>query len=351
LLRRFKANGTTAGLSRDGKTIAYQDGRIKLVDLATGKEIGQLAGHSDMVITGLAFSEDNKSLISAGEDMTIRVWNIARAKEIYRISGAGNRGLVLSPDGKVLAAIAGCTIRMWEVDTGKELLAFDGHRDKVQTIAMSPDGKTLASVGISDKTVHLWDTASSKEIRRCTGHEDWVVSLTFSPNGKILASGGGTRDPTICLWEVTTGTILRQLPANSGGFAPVSMAFSPDGKLLASAGRGFAIHLWEVETGKKIAQISNNQEVIAFSPAGKFLASAAPLRLWDISTGFQVRRMENSPPRASTLAFSPDGKTLAWGNRSGDGRGSKSYDQTKAPMPLSWFGIPASRVRDYQEKT
>ena len=334
LLRRFKANGTTAALSRDGKTIAYQDGRIKLVDLATGKEIGQLAGHSDMVITGLAFSPDCNSLISAGEDMTIRVWNMltaktirvwntVTAKEIYRIAGVGKLGLALSPDGKILAAIAGCTIRMWEVNTGTEVLAFDGHRDKVQTIALSPDGKTLASVGISNKTVHLWDTASSKEIRRCTGHEDWVISLTFSPNGKILASGGGTRDPTICLWEVTTGKILRQLPANSGGFAPVSMAFSPDGKLLASAGRGFAINLWEVETGKKIRQISFNLDVIAFSPAGKFLASAGPVRLWHAATGNEERQMENSPPRVSTLAFSPDGKTLAGGIRSENDSGFK----------------------------
>ena len=114
-----------------------------------------------------------------------------------------------------------------------------GHSDPVYSVAFSPDGRTLAS-GSYDNTIKLWDVQSQREIATLTGHSDPVYSVAFSPDGRTLASG--TWDKTIKLWDVQSQRQIATLTGHSNDV--MSVAFSPDGRMLASGSRDKTIKLW-----------------------------------------------------------------------------------------------------------
>ncbi|MEH1967410.1 serine/threonine-protein kinase [Nostoc sp.] len=154
---------------------------------------------------------------------------------------------------------------------------------RVNTIAISPDGYTLASSG-DDKNIKLWDLNTKKVLASLSGHSQAVKSVTFSPDGKILATASD--DKTIKLWQVETLEEICTLLGHS--HTVKSVAFSPDGQILASGSWDKTIKLWDVNTGREICTITGHQlqvNSVAFSPQGQLLASASydrTIRLWQI---------------------------------------------------------------------
>ena len=229
--------------------------------------------------------------------------------------------ITCTPDGALLAVASQTGIWIYDVQTGKELALLTGHTGRINSIAFSPNGHTLAS-GSSDNTVLLWNVAMWTEIGRLEGHTGRVNSASFSPDGRTLASWGD--DNTLRLWDVGTLTQIHTLEGHTGSVESIS--FSPDGQTLASGGIDEIVRLWDVAMRTEIGTLEGHTGYVgsvSFSPDGKTIASGShdrTVRLWDVATQTEIGVLKGHTGWVNSVSFSPDGQTLAsGGNAYGDG--------------------------------
>jgi WD40 repeat protein len=341
--------GVVPSLSPDGKLLAWGDGpAARLVSLQTGKETNADAGHAGAP-TDVLFTRDGKSLLTSGDDATVRRWDAANGKEIGQVTlpGKSYAFVALSPDERVVAAgdTTG-TVHLIDAATGAEkhslpppLQAFG------RAVTFSPDGRWLAAVSPLSPAVEVYDVAGGK-VKHAL---QLPAAQAAAPGGVIVFGARGTRraffspdgryvaatDGDIVLWDALTGREERQLTVPQG-VQVRSAVFSPDGRLIAAETTTGEINVWEVASGQKrltinapahpgptkpraaIAVISNaggmaSPVTLAFSPNGRLLAQTdnRKARLWDVYTGQEVGGFEGHRGPLTGMAFSPDGRRLA----------------------------------------
>jgi WD40 repeat protein/uncharacterized caspase-like protein len=357
------AKVTSLTFSSDGKTLASasMDKTARLWDVGKQSEIKTLRGHEEWV-NSVSFSPDGRTLASAtgalsstGIENKIRLWDVRNGQELASFAERGRKtfGLATSPDGRKIVHFSTdsrqTTFDVWDLPKGQKAHSF-----KVPywifSVEFSPDGSVLVA-GARDQTAIFFDANTGQFLRAFKGHADTVFSATISPDGKRLATGSA--DLTIKIWDAETGRELRTLRGHSQDVK--SVVFNPDGKLLASTSLDKTIRLWDVDSGSQIKNMLDPEtdlrvaatpqpgtllekyftqrmfggSVVAFSADGRSLAASVggyitarlgnerkvvklenQIRLYDVESGAEWRRLEGHRESIQSVSFSTDGQSL-----------------------------------------
>jgi WD40 repeat protein len=330
-----------------------------------------------VTITALAFTPDNQKLVVGGQH-ELTVWDVGEAKLEKRIYTRMERAyaMIFLPDGELAVAGGrpgqegdariynlqggtpkldnGVTILDGVNDPGvmvKQLLETD---DSVLCLALSPDGKKLASGGSQDRLVNVWDLtpgyANAKLEQTIENHADWVFGVAFSPDGKHLLTC--SRDKTAKVWDLTTKESVLTFPDHQNNVYGVAMR--ADGKAGISAGEDNQLRFWNATSdGKQIRASGGHSKAVlrvVSHPKQPIVATCSAdttVRLWNADNGQSLRTLSGHTDWVYALALSPDGNLVASGSWNGevkvwkvaDGKlvkefnGSPGFQQTTASKP------------------
>ena len=319
--------------SRDGRLLALSENYVvKIWDVATGRELPQLkvpnSGSFPQADAFVAFSEDGKRIATGGFDTDTIVWESETGKRLSNLSGRTNMAynVAFSADGTQLSS--GGNTR-WDLRTGRGLRVAPASPERTLGIP-SPDGRVLALMKPNSSVLSLIETPSGKPLQTLapSGEVGVVQRLRFSSDGATLAVIYGpseyqpktrtapqsfTRGSQVKIWDVKTGRELRSLVSDE---IPSEADFSADGRVIGTIGGSGQVALWDAQSGSKLRDLTT-------SPASSFRApiikpgQMPTINMADIAammTNVMGTMAAGTMGRTVTsLAFSPDGATLAIG--------------------------------------
>jgi WD40 repeat protein len=292
------------------------DSSLKVWDLSRTSEPAITHEHGDRV-RGVGVTPNGETAISSSDDHTMRIWDI-KTGTATKILENHHSVFAITPDGtKVVSGgfWGGC--RVWERQSGVQLLGFERHTDRVVSIAVTPDGKRVLSSS-DDSTIRLWSIDTAEEYFSVQVPRYWPRALAITPDSHYALTGGnGTH---LRLWDLRTANEIRSYEGHKARVN--SVAISSDGQLAVSGSDDHTVRVWEMESGKAIRVIEGHLarvSSVAFSPSGRFVLSASEdcdLRLWNAASGNSVASFTTESPLL-TCAVSLRDPIVVAGDRSG----------------------------------
>ena len=317
--------------SPDGAQIltASEDKTAKLWDVASGKLLASFDHQGGVLFA--AFSPNGARILTASEDKTAKLWDAASGKLLASFDHQDwIWHAAFSPDGaRILTASADHSAKLWDAASGKLLASFH-HEGEVNDAAFSPDGTRILTAS-ADHSAKLWDAASGKLIASFH-HEGEVNDAAFSPDGARILTA--SRDKTAKLWNAASGELIASLDHQE---SVKGATFSPDGTRILTASADHSAKLWDATSGKLIVSFNHQDEVnhAAFSPDGARILTASSdktAKLWDVISGKLIVSF-NHQDEVLEAAFSADGARIL---TAGKDKTAKLWDAAAAKFIASF---------------
>ena len=270
-----------------------------------------LSGHADIVYA-VAITPDGGRVVSGSADHSLKVWDIETGRELRTLRGHKEvvHAVAVTGDGRY--AVSGsfdATLKVWDLETGRLVATLAGHQSLVNGVAVSADGRIAVS-GSQDGTLRVWDLAQQWQARVLTDNRGEIKAVALTPDARYALCGGGV----LTLWDLNTGELVRSIDVGGGWVDAV--AISHDGRCAVSGEQ--ELTAWDLETGRALRTFSGHTSWvngIALDPQGARMitgSSDGTLKVWDFETGKLLRTLALGESVAC-VAVSPDGRSAVSG--------------------------------------
>jgi WD40 repeat protein len=315
LIRTFEGHTAEVhgvAVTPDGRRVvsASEDGTLKVWDLAGG-ELVTLAGHTAEV-RGIAVTADGRRAVSASDDGTMKVWDLASGAELHSLKGhsAAVRGVAVTPDARyAISASDDETVRVWDLTSGRSLHTLEGHSAGVRGVAVTPDGRRAVSAS-DDETVKVWDLSSGENLNTIEAHRAGVRSVAITPDGQRVTSASA--DGTVKVWDLETASQLHCLEGQTGGVYAV--AVTPGARYVVSGSENGAIKVWDLARGAELQTLEGHTGSVyglAVTQDGRYVVSASEdgtVKLWDLASTSKPDTVARHTDSVSCVVVTTDGR-------------------------------------------
>ncbi len=294
--------------------------------------VRDLVGHLRQV-NACAISPDGRRVVSASYDNTLKVWDLETGRELATLQGHVDSvtACAVTPDGRrVVSASWDNTLKVWDLETGRELATLQGHvkgpgrrrgrrrrelaslrghAKEVTACAVTPDGRRVVSASW-DNTLKVWDLDSGSALATLQGHAKEVTACAVTPDGRRVISASG--DQTLKVWDLDSGSALATLQGHAKEVT--ACAVTPDGRRVVSASQDQTLKVWDLETLRVLATLQGHAAWVtacAVTPEGRCVISASAdqtLKIWDLDSGRALATLQGHGGSVTASAVTPDGR-------------------------------------------
>ena len=275
-----------------------------------------LKGHTGAV--SVAYSPAGNRIVTGSYDNTAKVWNAETGMELVTLKGHSNgvTSVAYSLDGqRIVTGSSDETAKVWNAETGLEFITLKGHSDIVTSVDYSRDGQRIVT-GSFDKTAKVWDAQTGQELFCLTDHTLALTSVAFSPDSKWIVTG--SFDSTAKVRDAENGDVLLTLNGHPNAFV-YSALFSPDGKRIVTISNDRTAKVWDAENGQEVLVLKGHTNAVtsvAFSPDGQRIVTGSwdqTIKVWDSQTGEEIFTIKGISNYVHGVALSPDGRRIVIG--------------------------------------